>query len=289
MPLRIRRDGDLLHDLEPLGIWRVDPLRLSAAPRAEVLDATIENPARVPFQGTLAAVIAGAASTAVPVTIAAGADRIEVAIARPARTHRLALKDAGGKTVAVLGPRRYEPMAEFPTAAGTASGFELIRFVENSPRAHTPLEAVATGSDGPAPVALAVRYAFDPGWQYSQAAPSSAVQIPRGATALNFWARSTGGDDHLRSRFRDATGQMFQVDVGRLGWTGWRPLFIPLDGTGTGSHWGGSGDGVPHPPLKWEGLVLIDSAHRDASHQSEVLIASPFYGFPDEGKDASGE
>jgi hypothetical protein len=289
VPLRIRLEGDVLRALAPLDIWRVDPLGLSAAPRAGVLVAGIQNPARVPFQGMLAVVIDGAASAAVPVAIAAGADRIDVPITRPDRTHRLVLKDADGKTAAVLGPRRYEPMAGFPTAPGAASGFELVRFVENSPRGRTPLEAVAAGSDSPAPVALAVRYAFDPGWQYTQAAPRPTARIPGGAVALSFWARSTTGDDHLRSRFRDATGQTFQVDLGRLGWNGWRPLLIPLDGTGTGSHWGGSGDGVPHPPMTWEGLVLIDSAHRDASHVGEVLIASPFYLFEGGGEGAARE
>jgi hypothetical protein len=233
----------------------------------------------VPFAGTLAAVIDGAETTTVPVRIAAGAHRSEVAIARPARTHQLVLKDAGGKTAAILGPRRYEPMAGFPTAAGASSGFELLRFVENAPRQRTPLEAVAAGPDSPAPVALAIRYAFEPGWQYAQAVPNPAARIPGGAQALSFWARTEAGDDHLRSRFRDATGQTFQVDLGRLGWSDWRPFFIPLDGTHTGSHWGGAGDGVPHPPLIWEGLVLIDSAHRDASHNGEVLIASPYYIF----------
>ena len=30
------------------------------------------------------------------------------------------------------------------------------------------------------------------------------------------WVRSGTADDHLRSRFRDATGQTFQIDLGRL-------------------------------------------------------------------------
>jgi len=54
---------------------------------------------------------------------------------------------------------------------------------------------------------------------------------------------------------------------------------VPLDGSLIGSHWGGAGDGVPHAPLSWEGLVLIDSARRDAPHRGEILIASPFYVF----------
>jgi hypothetical protein len=277
--VRILRDGAVLPELEPLTVWRIDPLRLTAAPRAGVLDVTIENPARAPFLGTLALVDGEIQTYSERVTIGAGSDSVDVGIARTARTHLLVLKDTNSRTVATLGPRRYEPMAEFPTTAGTAAGFELMSFVENSPRARTPLETVAAGADAPAPLALAIRYAFEPGWQYVQTTPKPAARIPGGARALTLWARSTAAGDHLRSRYRDATGQTFQVDLGRLGWSGWRPLVIPLDGSHAGAHWGGAGDGVPHAPLVWEGLVLIDSAHRDAGHNGEVLIASPFYIF----------
>jgi len=93
------------------------------------------------------------------------------------------------------------------------------------------------------------------------------------------WLRGDGGNDYLRSRFRDSSGQVFQVDLGQLGRSAWRPVTIPLDGPAIGAHWGGRGDGVIHPPLVWEGLILIDSAHRDTAHSGEVLLAAPAYVF----------
>ena len=93
------------------------------------------------------------------------------------------------------------------------------------------------------------------------------------------WVRSGTADDHLRSRFRDATGQTFQIDLGRLGGPGWRPVTVPLDGPSPGNHWGGTNDGVPHPPLAWDALILIDSADRNAPHHGEVRLTAPFYSF----------
>jgi len=278
VPFRVLWDGEVLRELAPLTLWRVDPLRLIATPRGSQLEATVENPARVPFRGTLAVLTSGETSTSTSLAIPERADRGTVQIPRPGKTHRLVLKDSSGKIAASLGPRRYEPMVDFPVREGEASGFNLTLFVDNAPRPRVPLAAVAAGPDGPAPVALAVPYRFDRGWRYIEAAPSQA-RIPAGTVALTFWARSTSEHDHLRSRYRDSTGQAFQLDLGRLGWTGWRPVTVPLDGSLIGSHWGGAGDGVPHAPLSWEGLVLIDSARRDAPHRGEILIASPFYVF----------
>ncbi len=169
-------------------------------------------------------------------------------------------------------------MDRFPTKAGSSSGFELALYVENSPRPRSPLPGVATAPGSPAEVAVAVRYAFNRGWQYAQAVPQDGA-IPAGARALTLWARSSGEGNYLRSRFRDATGQTFQVNLGRLNWSGWQPVSIPLDGSTSGAHWGGADDGIPHAPLSWEGLVLIDSAHRDAPVPGELLIAAPYYVF----------
>jgi hypothetical protein len=51
---------------------------------------------------------------------------------------------------------------------------------------------------------------------------------------------------------------------------------IPFIGESGGS-WGGANDGVPHAPLVWDGLILVDSANRENAHKGEVLIAAPIY------------
>jgi hypothetical protein len=53
---------------------------------------------------------------------------------------------------------------------------------------------------------------------------------------------------------------------------------IPLEGKISGGPWNGADDGVPHPPLHWDALILIDSARRQA-HEGHVRLASPFYAF----------
>jgi len=131
-------------------------------------------------------------------------------------------------------------------------------------------------ANGAFPAALAFRYQFDPGWRYAQAVPRSAEPIPDGATALVVWIHGDSSGDYLRARYKDKSGQTFQPDIGRIDWTGWRPVTIPLTGERS-AHWGGAGDGVPQPPLVWDGLLLIDSANRETSHRGEVLIAAPSY------------
>jgi hypothetical protein len=64
---------------------------------------------------------------------------------------------------------------------------------------------------------------------------------------------------------------------GEMEWTGWRLVTIPLNGRGWHAHWARANDGVPHAPLAWGGLVLIDSANRETPHGDEVLITAPHY------------
>jgi hypothetical protein len=52
---------------------------------------------------------------------------------------------------------------------------------------------------------------------------------------------------------------------------------ILLNGRGRRAHWAGANDGVPHAPLAWDGLILVDSANRETPHGGEVLIAAPHY------------
>jgi hypothetical protein len=279
VPLSVLWDGERLPALAPSVVWRVDPLRLSAVPRGDELVTMIENPARGAFRGTLNIVDGARTSASKSISIPEGNERETLSIPRPEKWHGLAVKSSAGKAVATLTPRRYEAMAGFPAKAGPESGYGLTLFVENKPGQRTRIAAVAAGPNAPAPVALSVQYQFDRGWRYAEAVPSQSAAIPEGVRAVTFWARSSAEGDHLRSRFRDSTGQTFQVDLGRLGWTGWRPVTVPLDGSHVGAFWGGAEDGVPHEPLSWEGLVLIDSARRDSPHSGELLIASPSYVF----------
>ena len=102
------------------------------------------------------------------------------------------------------------------------------------------------------------------------------MTIPAGAHGAIIWVRGNPSGDSLRCRFHDATGQTFQVDLSPLEWSSWRPLRIDFAAAGE-SHWGGADDGIPHRPLTWEALLLIDSARREQPHPQSILVASPFY------------
>ncbi len=275
--LRIRWNDRSLPGVAPLVFWRTDPLTATAAPHRGQLEVTIENPAGTPFDGRVSTGSKDQAGSSVAISIAKGAKSAVVTLPLPATVHQLMVSANDGAVVAQLDPRRYVPMEGFPTRSGSPSGYHAVLAVDNKPQPPSPLAAVETKPESPAPVALAVGYHFDHGWRYEQAVPDRPAIMPSSARALTLWVRSGPDDDYLRSRFRDQTGQTFQADLGRLGWKGWRSLTIPLDGSGSGAHWGGANDGVPHPPLSWDGLILIDSARRDHPHEGEVLVAAPFY------------
>jgi hypothetical protein len=54
---------------------------------------------------------------------------------------------------------------------------------------------------------------------------------------------------------------------------------IPLD-AGNSGHWGGADDGVIHYPIRWDTLLLIDSARREKT-AGEVYLASPLLVYGD--------
>jgi len=117
-------------------------------------------------------------------------------------------------------------------------------------------------------------YQFPKGWQYITLVPKETFEIPAKARQAVIWVKSDQTGNMLRSRFRDETGQVFQVDLGRLDEEvmrkGMKAFVIPLDGTGIGTYWGGSNDGKPSGKLFWDALLLIDSAKRETGSQGTI-------------------
>ncbi|MFA5205846.1 MAG: hypothetical protein WC708_15730, partial [Lentisphaeria bacterium] len=58
----------------------------------------------------------------------------------------------------------------------------------------------------------------------------------------------------LSFRYTDASGQTFQWTLGKVDWTGWKTVEIPIAATAT--HWGGDNDGVLHPPAYLHDVAL---------------------------------
>lgn len=276
VPVEVRWNGERLADLPTPYLYRTDPLIVAAAPREADLFLSIENPAGTAFTGTVA-VIGGARPVSRPLSLAAGTTRAEVILPSPGEArHTLEIRDQAGRVVLRTAPRRYLPLPGFPKAPGDPAAHRLVLSVENAAQPPQPLSVVATPPDSPAAAALAFRYEFATGWRYAQAVPERTEPIPPGAIALTLWVRADNNGDFLRARYRDSTGQTFQQDIAKMDWTGWRLVTIPLSGRHE-VHWGGANDGVPHPPLTWDGLILVDSATREIAHRGEVLLAAPTY------------
>ena len=258
-------------------MWRADPLRITEAPRAQGLEVTVENPGRGDFLGRLMVLGEGSAAEGPAVHVRTGQDQIRLLLPQIRKPHQVVLADETGKPVAQTTTARFEAMAGFPAGPDPTTDMSSILFVDNVPQSPRPLSLALAAADAPAPFALEVPYQFDPGWRYLRSPLTRRSTIPAGARGAMVWVRGNRSGDSLRCRFHDATGQTFQVDLARLEWSDWRPLRIDFAAHPGVSHWGGADDGVPHSPLTWEALLLIDSARRGHSQPQSILVASPFY------------
>jgi hypothetical protein len=215
---------------------------------------------------------AGAVQAMGRVVLAEGADRGEVVLPRPPGALQVRMKEAAGGPSVTLLDATFTPLKPFP------EGYRYTLFVENRAQTPQPLTVSTARLGGATLPALSTPYAFDAGWRYAMIVPAGDAAIPEGATAIVLWVEADGSGDALRTRFRDRTGQTFQVDLARLDWKGWRAVTIPLDGRAANTtHWGGANNGTLNGPIAWEGLLLIDSVRRDTPHQGMLRVASPMY------------
>ncbi len=263
--------------IAPVDIYRTDPLHISAAPRGRNLEVTLDNPGRGAFAGKFISHPGDKHMDGPAVRISRGSDRGLFQLPLQGGLQQVSLVDDQGRTAARTTPARYQQMNGFPTQPGSTSELDEVLFVDNAPRAPRPLTLASAEADAPAPVALDVAYQFDPGWRYLTVAPRRPLTIPVEAQAAILWVRGNDSGDSLRCRFRDATGQTFQPDLGRLDWSGWRSFRIEFGSRSSTSHWGGADDGTPHLPLTWEALLLIDSSRRGHAAPRSIQLASPYY------------
>lgn len=277
--LEIAWNDEQLPVVAPLKVWRADPLSINEAPRADKLEVVLTNPGRTSFAGNLRIRAGGRESEGNAVRLRSGEDTARVLLPIAGEAHQIALRDEAGALVALTPATRFERMAGFPAARRLGLDAEMVSilFIDNRAQAQTPLKVVAAGPDAPAPEALEVPYHFDPGWRYLGVSFREVARIPSEARAAVVWVRGNHSGDALRSRFRDATGQTFQVNLARLDWSGWRPLRIDFAVPSGAGHWGGANDGKPHRPLTWEAPLLIDSARGQHPKPQTILAASPFY------------
>ncbi len=260
-------------DLAPIQVWRSDPLSLAFAPRGDRYEAVIDNPSRRPFHGRLVARGPdGREAASAAVDVPEGRARGEASLKLDAATIDVALLDADGAAVLAPVSGRFEPIAG-PDGGDVLDALEADLHVENAATGGKPLKSSL--KDGGR--VLKVDYRFDPGWRYLVVRPRKPLAIPGKAREALYWLKGDGSGAHVRCRFADASGQTFQPDLGTLDFDGWKLIRIPLDGSAPGGRWGGSGEAVPRPPLRWEAVLLLDSPSRDRGGRGVAAMASPSY------------
>ena len=131
------------------------------------------------------------------------------------------------------------------------------------------------GAPFAATTTLKISYTMAAGWKYIWVVPSQDTprRLQGRPKAVATWVYSDGSGNHLRMRFRDATGQTFQPTGGVMKEPGWQYVVFSLTGEKTG-HWGGADDGVVHYPIRWDTPLLIDSTKQPTGPR-EVFVGPP--------------
>jgi len=195
---------------------------------------------------------------------------------------RLEVLREDGAIVAVRPHFRLKPLAGWGTAP--------IRIGANTDRRppvpHTiSVEYVPTPSDCPAGSGTAVRVsvATAAGFQYFPVTFERAEdrRIEGRPAALVVWAKNEGDPLRLTCRIEDSSGEVFQPGLVSLRpEQGWQLVRLSPYKFGAG-HWGGDGDGVPKPPLKWDAVVVVDRSP-NLAQTGAVIVAGAALLYDDE-------
>jgi polysaccharide biosynthesis protein PslG len=265
-----------------------NPLSVEVLPATrDTLPLHIASPSGEAFRGVLRVTESAGLSparTEIPLSWEAGRRASDVSLplsAAPEKSWRVGLRIEGpdGSIQLDRPTTAYRAVDEFArlTAESLPKAYHLVPDGDAKVASMQTMTLAAPPAGPPQPGVAPVRitYRFEKGWKFARLAPQeSALQAIEGQPlAFGLWVYGDGSGNHLRCRLADATGQTFQPDGGQLDWRGWRYVRFPLNASLSG-HWGGENDGVIHYPLRWDTLLLIDSAHREQT-SGEVYIASP--------------
>jgi len=175
----------------------------------------------------------------------------------------------------------------FPLPVPLPWGADLQVRPHGDPKvASTQSISQATPPDGPPPSqtpSYEVKYQFDRGDKYlTVVTAKDPPQIDGKPAAMGLWLDGDGQDCHFRGRFRDSSGQVFQLPGAQLVWKGWQFLRMPI--TGQLEHWNGANDGRIHYPIVWDSMV-IDGIN--AAVQGDLYFSAPILAYPRAGGSAS--
>lgn len=193
--------------------------------------------------------------------------RLPITAAAARKGVRAVLRE-GETIVADTGVLRFVPV---PVSTETAKAF-------NDGDAKVPATFVLTdasfaGPDAPGGRGVHLTYKYGKGWKFVRIAPPSMVPVEGKPKAMGVWVRGDKTNCSLRLRFTDADGRTFQPVFGRLQFSGWRYLTVPLDDPHVG-HWDGAGDEnrIAYP-IRLNTFILVDGP------RDPVSGAADFAGF----------
>jgi hypothetical protein len=183
------------------------------------------------------------------------------------------LHDASGHMILNQPAAQYRPLIDLSLKDNggldvAPDGDAKVRSEQSLAPALPPDGAVAEGVP-----ALKLTYRADAGWKFLRVFSREEIKIDGHPASLGIWVHGDNSANILRMRFVDAGGQTFQVDGGRITWSGWRYVSFPLTGKSAG-HWGGADDGVVHYPIHVDTLFLLDTISRQAT-AGEIYLSAP--------------
>ncbi|MFA6104172.1 MAG: sugar-binding protein [Victivallaceae bacterium] len=105
------------------------------------------------------------------------------------------------------------------------------------------------------------RFSLKLGWDFGNS-PNNGDFIALGVNfrtpgfpqTYEFWLYADKPNLNLGIRLRDTSGEIFQRDVCKIDWDGWRKIIIPAEATSI--HWGGDKNGTLNLPLTLDSIVF---------------------------------
>jgi len=83
------------------------------------------------------------------------------------------------------------------------------------------------------------------------------IQLTGKPKKIGLWVYGDNSSQRLKSRFLDANGEMYQPTYGKIDWTGWKYIEMPLNDSKQ-DHWGGDLNNVINYPIRFYSLILDD-------------------------------
>ena len=279
----VKAEGEAEHCFEEtIDLHVSNPLVFRLLWQQSGLGVSVKSPDVEPIRGNLIAHVDGeVADTVVFQNAASGVEQVVTFDGirledEPLRVG-VCLQDEEGHLLAAVEPMTYQLVdaVQVPGDADAEQYFHVWHEGEAARKAELKATVVAApGERPPYPDALKVDYDIAPGWCFWQAGPREVAMPHPQPKRVLLWVHGDGGGDRMGCRVVDTTGQTFQSYSGSVDFQGWRYVELSLEDP-SGS-WGGSDDGVMHPPLRWVSYYLQDplrSARKGTTYLTGVVLA----------------